>query len=980
MRNRIVLNKKATDTVKGMVAGPGGSIDIQKIVKELPCGHRWRELKGFHALSSLTTGELPGITELLSNSVDAVIRLKAVLKAIATGRPTSGPEFDSMFQSPRHATEELFDIPDGELAKWKAHDQGWLASRVASLILELGSAKDYKKNPTIKIVDRGIGQPESRFNDTFLNATEGDKVTRPWEAGTYGLGSIVAARVCPYQLIVSKPPTSVLGSESEPWGVIIIRTKIASSAAGKRLVCSALVYGDEENERFPTLPEGTELYVDETYFVSHHAKQLSEAEIDSIVRKKADNYWQSREEVVEMRYQVLAPTKKAKKERNVVMRLRVISRRPLPHGTMRILVDTNFTESWVRQPPGSGSGVFRQIQVAVPDPFLPFLVIENRMSPGVVGIETGVLNTIPMFGRTTALVKTAGEPIRIPIDGIRIDGVNMGSVDVSIYYAGDGDFSDEIKMFAKLPRLIRAGAVIGDGDTHIFADMIGFSRFVEKFACLVSIDRLQSDPRCMSKICSAGRTSTENHAVAQLWKKIITAVRNDERMVKIRDELKAKMPKSDELAKQISRVLNGNGDGTDGQVILSSGNRVPVCVKGTDMPETDTPEYVWLNREPKFLGKRRTLEALKPVKVKIGRSFTIGVATSCRKKINFANKSCQYKLEAYTEGSGAKVRVAKNSIVITANKVRRGVKPKPVVVVVYATDNTGFKSVPGVIKVLPSKVTKQTKLLPEPTFIEITTNFGNRNLPVGKAQMVKFSSDANGSFEGFSGELRHKGIVYPVRIAYLGNGQGKAFVPSVDGTAVGDTCLLRISANNSYVSCSEELSLVEKKPDVGIEVLKRNAIANEQAVIDAPGKEKGGLRIEFQTEDKKRGIKTEGEIVEEDSELVGVINLIAPTFMASMKYINIEIGRERKLEKREELGRLKTDYIKRMSVAIRDIGDDIAMVEGDPEARTKLLKSAQRELTRVAKCHELMTHIDLEDGISYKRYIITDEQDDSNLN
>lgn len=976
-RKMIVVNKKAADTAAEIVAAGAGKKDVERFISESPSGHWWKKLKGYNSLSAVSTGELPAITELMTNSIDANIRLKAVERAIETGRPTSGPEFDNMFRSPRHATAELFGIPNGELAEWcekREYQQSWLASRIGSVILELGSGGDCKANPTVKIVDRGIGQPPHRCMDTFLNSTEGDKTHRPMESGTYGLGSIVAARVCPYQFVVTKrAPSTLSPSDNEPWTVMIIRT--LPSADGEMLECSVLVYGADGAEEFPTLPLDTELYVDETYFVSHHKKHLSGTEKDHIIRENMAKYQQSRGETVEMWCQILEPTATAKRERGIVERARIVARRPLSHGTVRILVDTTFTETWARQAIGGKSGIFRLLERAMPNPILPFLVVENRLSDKVASIETGQRNVLSMFGRTGPLSKAADKIIHIPVDGIKIDGMDMGSVDVTIYYSDSAggflEISGELGEFAKLPILVRAGSDVGKGNTHDFVSMTGFSKFTHRFACLVSIDRLRPGPERMSKICSAGR-SCDGKGVPKLWEKVITAVKQNGEMRKIRDILIKNLScDRDELAEQISRALGGQGGGT-GETILSGGKkRVPVCVKGMDSPMTDGPDYVWIDREPKFAGDR-SLETLEPIKVVGGKPSTLGIATSSRRKINFSKKGCQYRLEAYTDGCGVDAEIVGNNLLITAKRVLKNTKP--VTVWVYVTNDFGYKSVPGVVRVLPTKPKTpkspkpRLKLLPEPTFVEVTPAWGNRKLPVGKAEMVKFSSDADQSFEGFSGEVRHRGLVQPVHIEYIGDGRRRALIPALSDASVGDVCLFSIVAKSDereITCCSAELVVVQDKAPTGIKAIHRN----KRAIIDAAGEDDGGLEILFQDEDNNRGldIRFEGGIVVDASRrggLLGVVNRLAPTFVASKKGVKEERSRERTVPGKEKLDELEEEYYTLMFMALRDIVRE----EGIENIDGPRLDRAAHELTRVARCTKFMRVFE-KGGSNYRRYL-----------
>jgi hypothetical protein len=962
--NGAKARKLAELTERALSTGLCGEKLIEEMISTLEPDFRWKEMSGaVNTMIQVPSGELPAITEPIMNSIDAACRLKAMERAAELGLPASGPEFDGMFRSQRHLTEELFGVPKGELALWRNNAQGysydWLASHVASLILENGDAA----NLTIKILDfRGCGQAARRFRRTFLNIGVGDKGDRLWESGTYGIGGAVLARIGKYQLIVSRRAPSIAESGDEAWGIIIMRSERRSNKARDYRTLSVLARGaDGDPDEFPTLPIGTELHGDESYSVDHLDHRPDEAEVADIVLAKAALFEASRGEAAEMRAEVLAPPK-AKAAGCVV---RVIARRRLTHGTARVIVGTNFTESWITGSIAGKGGVRRRLEMAIPDPILPFLLVENRFAPGEPSPDTGKDPCEPVLGRTLALSKCGRTLDRIPVD-ISIDGVELGAVEASLTYSPDM-FSEAMTAFARVPRLIRSGQLVdgGDGAVHEFASMFGNAGFIKYFACLVSLDGLRNDCDRLTKLCTAARTAGNSDNIRKMWKRVAEAVNRDPRVRGIVEELRQAMPEPDEYAKQLSRVLGGRG-GTG--VILSPGPQmVPVCVKGSDMPRTGAkPDYVYVDVEPRFSKKERTLETLRPVKVQAGKTKSFTIRTSSARRIGFAKKGCPYTLEVYVDGSGVSAKVTGSRLVVAAAKPRL----RPTTVWVYATGDSGFVSTPGVVKVLPTRPrpAPAVSLLPEPTFVRAGSK--RLELPVGKAQEIRLRTDAEQSFRGFHGGASHNGHTYPVRVRPDGPGRLRALVPALQNARPGDACVLGVSANGVAL-CSIGLVVVDRQTPPGPVAPPGR---NPMSVIYVPG-QPDGLPLRFA--DEKDPPEAWGFLdssspaqicLREDKHFI-VINHLAPAYMESVKHVEAELKelarREHDPSERERLERLTQDYDCRMAVAGRDQMAELGHFADrswvpNPDAGDYMEKSAMA-MRRVARVLPLMTHVDLND-------------------
>jgi len=923
---------------------PCGESLVEQMVRALESlGFRWKHLPPINTPAQMMSGELPAVVEPLMNSIDAVCRLKATERAIETGRPTSGPEFDGMFKSQRHLTEELFGVPNGELALWRRNARGrsyaWLASRVASLILEFGDDMD-KQKPTVKIIDRGCGQSSRRFRGTFLAVGVGDKGARLWESGTYGIGGAVLARIGRYQIILSREPGGV-------WGLLVIRSEKLTDEAHDFRVLSVMARGaDGAPDEFPTLHPGAELREEQSYAVIDLDHRPDAGEVADIVLEKAASFEASRGEAEEVRAEFLTPPNKG-----YAASVRVIASRRLMHGTARIVVGTNFGETWIGASIAGRDGIRRTLETAVPNPVLPYFLVENRYAAGVPAINIDKSPCEPVLGRTHALSDYQPlEPFHVDVD---IDGP-MGTVEVSLYYDGGSgtasSFSESLSKFAKHPHLIRSGQLVegGDGNEHEFTSMLGNGGFTRHFACLASLDGLRNDCDRLPKVCTAGRQAGAPRYIRSLWKQVAAAVACNPQVREVVEGLRLAMPEPDEYAKQLSRVLGGKGGA--GAILPGGSLRVPVCVRGDDMPSTGaSPDYVCVDYEPRFSSERRSLETLKPVRVKAGKTKSFRIRTSAG-RINFARKGGPYTLKVHADGPGIDARAAGNRLVVTAARVRR----TPTTLYVYAVNDSGFVSTPGVLKVLPvagRRPAPAAALLPKPTFVRVGTR--RLELPVGAAKEIRLRTDADPSFRGFSGEATHGGRARPVRVRPDGRGRLRALVPALRDARAGDTCLLGVSANG-VAMCSVGLTVVDRPaPPPPPPPRARNPLST----IDAPGDPAGPLLAFADEKDPPeawnfKDTKSPGQICVRDGKRWGVQNRLSPIFVESAKQVKQEAARASDGSERERLEGLVDDYICRMFVTL---GDQLIDTEGSDD----YVERSSAACWAVARVLPLTTHVDI---------------------
>lgn len=145
-------------------------------------------------------------SELLTNSQDAMI-LKGLSDLGIDPASSDAP------QSPKDAVELLFKIPNGDYSEYKSPSKGYKDLEKNILVLpENSSSSAEGPNPTIVVLDKGIGISNANIKDTILSNTRSNKINSPCLAGSFSAGFLA---VCNFQehgmrLIITKPcPSSV---------------------------------------------------------------------------------------------------------------------------------------------------------------------------------------------------------------------------------------------------------------------------------------------------------------------------------------------------------------------------------------------------------------------------------------------------------------------------------------------------------------------------------------------------------------------------------------------------------------------------------------------------------------------------------------------------------------------------------------------------------------------------------------------------
>jgi len=167
---------------------------LEDIIEEIKDDIEWVPLGGNpnnHGIISMGSEPYDGITERITNAIDAMIELHVELQ----------PELKQL-ASPRSAVEKIYDLKEGNLRYADKEKIGKLASNIQLKFLD----GDEPKRPTIEIRDRGIGQHPGDFSSTLLSLNQQNKVTKLYLIGAFGQGGQTSFSNCKdgYAIVISR--------------------------------------------------------------------------------------------------------------------------------------------------------------------------------------------------------------------------------------------------------------------------------------------------------------------------------------------------------------------------------------------------------------------------------------------------------------------------------------------------------------------------------------------------------------------------------------------------------------------------------------------------------------------------------------------------------------------------------------------------------------------------------------------------------
>jgi len=220
MQSDTELNELLTATRAG---------EVERIIARLGGRVEWVPLggnAGNFGIVSMGADPFDGITERITNAIDAMIELEVELRPELKGCP-----------NPRKAVEAIYGFKDGNLRWSEQRRVAELASDIKVKFMDSESAK----RPTIEVLDRGIGQHPSDFPKTLLGLNEDYKVSKLYLMGAFGQGGQTSFAHCDYGIIVARKNPQLLkpGQEDQiGWSIVRIRATSSELADSVRMAMS----------------------------------------------------------------------------------------------------------------------------------------------------------------------------------------------------------------------------------------------------------------------------------------------------------------------------------------------------------------------------------------------------------------------------------------------------------------------------------------------------------------------------------------------------------------------------------------------------------------------------------------------------------------------------------------------------------------------------------------------------------------------
>ena len=155
---------------------------------------------GNFGVISMGADPYDGITERITNSIDAMIELEVELAGNL-----------KQCDNPRKAVEQIYGFKDGSLKTCNRRHLGELASNIRVKFQDSGIVK----RPTIEVWDKGIGQHPLDFPDTLVGLNQDYKVSKFYLIGAFGQGGQTSFDHCEYGIIISRKHPSLLSKDQK---------------------------------------------------------------------------------------------------------------------------------------------------------------------------------------------------------------------------------------------------------------------------------------------------------------------------------------------------------------------------------------------------------------------------------------------------------------------------------------------------------------------------------------------------------------------------------------------------------------------------------------------------------------------------------------------------------------------------------------------------------------------------------------------
>lgn len=167
--------------------------------------------------SNQQASAIGALTELITNSIDAVLCKKAYLNGLNDLRSEQAPK------SMQEAVRKYYNVTEGKLSHLDSRQLRNLANE--SIIIKVKRVKRQHPYPTVTVIDFGEGQTPENFERTFLSLSEANKDGIAFVQGKFNMGSTGSIRYCTqsnirlghYKLIANKR------FHSDRWGWSLIK-------------------------------------------------------------------------------------------------------------------------------------------------------------------------------------------------------------------------------------------------------------------------------------------------------------------------------------------------------------------------------------------------------------------------------------------------------------------------------------------------------------------------------------------------------------------------------------------------------------------------------------------------------------------------------------------------------------------------------------------------------------------------------------
>lgn len=170
---------------------------------------RWRDLgdrPNNAGTVQIASSAASALIERVTNAIDGMLELKAE------------EHVGELPSSPRDAARDWFAVPRHGIGELSDTERRALASNISVILEDSGDPI----RPTVRVIDRGIGQHPADAHGTLLSLNENNKVGKPYLQGAYGQGASATYRFGMYTLIVMRRKPALNGGREDIVGWTIV--------------------------------------------------------------------------------------------------------------------------------------------------------------------------------------------------------------------------------------------------------------------------------------------------------------------------------------------------------------------------------------------------------------------------------------------------------------------------------------------------------------------------------------------------------------------------------------------------------------------------------------------------------------------------------------------------------------------------------------------------------------------------------------